>query len=365
MPVTNPAATAFSAENGLAEQHELGGALVTRDARQQEAGAGLRHETEVHERQLEARLGRRIHEIAMQQHRRADADGRTADGRDERLLEGRDGAEELRDGRRVVLVRVLEEILEIVAGAEAVRVAQDQHGPHGRIGRGLQAVGERLVHGSGQRVALLGPVDVDVGDAIARRDLDRCGHGGLAVDSGSGWRGAGVGPAPAGYFSASFTASRPAWAQMPSCSPVAPLTPTAPMCSPPVVLIGRPPSNVTRPGTNAMPGTRCAISPSVFVGNGNIVDVFAFSCAISMLPRNEPSIRSKYLRLPPSSRIAMFIFQPSAVAFATQPAAIFFAVSSVRTVFFSCANAGAAKPRAGDHRGGDESLRVHGVSPWS
>ena len=67
----------------------------------------------------------------------------------------------------------------------------------------------------------------------------------LAVAAGTNGRGV----AFQAYFNRSFTASRPACAQAPSCSADAPLTPTAPICSPLAILIGRPPSKVTTPGT--------------------------------------------------------------------------------------------------------------------
>src|SRR5882672_2942811 len=93
------------------------------------------------------------------------------------------------------------------------------------------------------------------------------------------------------------------------------------------------------PGTNAIPGILVVISPICLVENGKPADVPALSWAISMLFRNASSWRRKYFRLPPVSTMAIFIFQPSCLAFASHAAAIFLATSRDSTGRCSSAKA--------------------------
>ena len=59
-------------------------------------------EAQVHERYAEGRVVARVDEVAVEQHRGADADGRTAHRSDERLGKGRDAPKEAEDRKSVV-----------------------------------------------------------------------------------------------------------------------------------------------------------------------------------------------------------------------------------------------------------------------
>ena len=70
----------------LAHHQQLEGAPMPHQARRQQARSGLRHQPEADERRREARIGRRDHIVAMQQHGGADADRDALDGGDQRPL---------------------------------------------------------------------------------------------------------------------------------------------------------------------------------------------------------------------------------------------------------------------------------------
>ncbi len=154
---------------GLAEQQFLRRARATRDLRQQQGRGEFRHQPEARERHRKRRVVRGIDEVAMQQHRHADADGHAVHRRDHRLLERRDAEHEGQHGRIRLRELRVREVLEVVAGGEGAAGARDQHRAHGRIGRGLlQAGDELLVHLGRDRVLLRGAVEGQPGDALVR-----------------------------------------------------------------------------------------------------------------------------------------------------------------------------------------------------
>jgi hypothetical protein len=163
----------------LAEQQQLGGALVAGDHRQQEAGRGFGHHAKRHEGHLEARIGRGVDQVAVQEHGRADADRGAADRGNQRLLHLRQPADEV-ERRRGPGVRIaIEEILQVVAGREAILAAVDQDRAHLRVGvRG----GERLRHGAvhvlRQRVLLVGARELYAQHAVFGfgKDVARVAH---------------------------------------------------------------------------------------------------------------------------------------------------------------------------------------------
>jgi len=72
--------------------------------------------------------------------------------------------------------RLVEEVLEVVAGSEAVGLAVDEDHAHLRVGLGrLDRIGHRLVHVGGDRVFLVGAIELDAGDAVFGRGED-VGH---------------------------------------------------------------------------------------------------------------------------------------------------------------------------------------------
>jgi hypothetical protein len=164
---------------GVAEQQLLGRARLAHQLRQQQAGGEFRHQAQADEGHGQPGLVTDVGEVAVQQHRRADADGRAGDGGDHRLVALDQRAHEL-EHRRVLAVaaaagRARHEVLDVVAGREDARLPGDQHRPHRAVGLGgVERVGHRLVHGDGQRVLLLRPRDLDGGDAVERGGLD--GH---------------------------------------------------------------------------------------------------------------------------------------------------------------------------------------------
>ena len=89
------------------------------------------------------------------------------------------------------------------------------------------------------------------------------------------------------------------------------------------------PGTMARPGVvGGLPSLPYAISPIMRVGKGSLAELWAFNCAIWLEPRKAPSMRRNSARLAPSSTTAMFIFQPSWPALASQPSAIFLAMAS-------------------------------------
>src|SRR5438105_6727777 len=158
----------FGAE-WLAEQQLLGCLDVADELREDEARAELRHEAQAHKGHRQARLVRHIDEVAMQQHRRADADRRTGDRGNDRLVAADQRLHEI-EGRPATGLRgPLHEVFEVVARGEDARLAGDQHRANGAVGGGrAQRLGHREVHLAGDRVLLFGARYLDRREAVQR-----------------------------------------------------------------------------------------------------------------------------------------------------------------------------------------------------
>ena len=113
----------------------------------------------------------------MQEHGAADADRGTADRGDQRLVEREHGVEEAQAGRARRERRPAEEVLHVVAGAEAIGRALQQHHSNLRIGlRAGERVGEAGVHVLRQRIFLVGARQLDERDAVCDPIFDQGGN---------------------------------------------------------------------------------------------------------------------------------------------------------------------------------------------
>ena len=123
---------------------------------------------------------RRDDVVAMQEHSRADADGAAGNRRDERLLRTIERVQETQDRRAERAgLRHLDEIDDVVAGAEARSVAGDEKaGDVVARARAFDRLRHGLVHGKRQRVLLLRPVHPDGADRAVVGD-DDVGHGAI------------------------------------------------------------------------------------------------------------------------------------------------------------------------------------------
>jgi hypothetical protein len=119
---------------GVAQQQLFGRPRVAHQLRHDQAGAEFRHQAQAHEGHGQARFVGHVDEVAMQQHRGADADGRTGDGRHHGLVAFQQRAHEA-EHRRVHAVAALagrarHEVLDVVAAGEDTGLAGDQHRAH-------------------------------------------------------------------------------------------------------------------------------------------------------------------------------------------------------------------------------------------
>ena len=110
----------FFGRERLPEQKQLGCAHVAGERGQQQARRRFRHQSKVDERHLQARVRRRVHQVAMQQHGGADAHRRARHRGDERLLQVADGLEELEHRPVFLARRIAEEVLQVVAAGKQV-----------------------------------------------------------------------------------------------------------------------------------------------------------------------------------------------------------------------------------------------------
>jgi hypothetical protein len=186
---------------GVAGEQQLRGAAVPDQLRHHQAAGELGHQAQRHEGHRQPRLVAHVDKVAVQQHGRADADGRAGDGRHHGLVAVEQRAHEA-EHRRVhrlaaLAGRALHEVLDVVAAGEDAGLAGDQHGAHGLVlARGGERVGHGLVHGLRERVLLLGARDLDRGHAVEDGGLDA--HGALVSfwfrphgpARSSGWPGA-------------------------------------------------------------------------------------------------------------------------------------------------------------------------------
>lgn len=108
----------FSGER-FAKEQAFGGARVTHQAREDEAGSGFRTETKIDERELEAGGGSGINEVAVQKHGGANADGDAGDGREDGLGSGGESLQKKDRGTGLTRLGV-SKVHEIIAGGKAI-----------------------------------------------------------------------------------------------------------------------------------------------------------------------------------------------------------------------------------------------------
>ena len=173
--LTRPSSRAASASNGSASSRNSAARGGAEALRREQRRARLGHEAEVDERHWKARARRGVDEVAVEAQRRADADRRPFDRGDERLVEGRQRADEA--ARPAIsafepprLHRRGEKVADVVAGGEDARRsgrAAARRRSASRLAsceRGDQA----LVHRAGQRVLLLRPRQRDAAEPRPR-----------------------------------------------------------------------------------------------------------------------------------------------------------------------------------------------------
>src|SRR6267142_5137938 len=134
--------------------------------RNRAARAKFRHHTQIDEGHLEPCTFTRIHEVAVSQHRRSASDGRALDSGHQRLLEVKQRIHQASLSRLTWSWRVLEKILDIVAGAEGISRAMPQHHTYCvAAGRFVEKIRERRVHGDRHRVFLFRTIQLNAQDA--------------------------------------------------------------------------------------------------------------------------------------------------------------------------------------------------------
>jgi hypothetical protein len=121
----------------------------------------------VHEGQLETGGLARVDQIAVQQHRGADADRGPVDRGHDRLGSRADRPQEPEPRTVIADPGGIHEVSQIVAAAEDGRLAVNEHHAHvRRAGRALERVSDLGVHGERERIHLLRTADLDAGNAV-------------------------------------------------------------------------------------------------------------------------------------------------------------------------------------------------------
>ena len=139
------------------------GTLVAHDARCKETGAGLRHERQVDERRAELGSRRGEGQVAMELHRRADADRQPVDARDHRLAGAGKGAQETEHlARQGAVPGVGREVLHVVAGRKDTGAPEEHVRADGRVVVALsEGLRHRGIHAAAEGILLLRPVEPD------------------------------------------------------------------------------------------------------------------------------------------------------------------------------------------------------------
>ena len=162
----------------LGEQRQRSGARGADKTRQEPGAARIRHQADARECLHEARRARRQHDVAGERHVGAgagrdpvhggnDREGKCAQFSHQRIVEILQGMAERRR------LAGAEAIGEVLAGAEAAARAGEQQRPAGGIAfRVLERRRERHVHGFGERVEPLRPIEGDDPIALAQIDED-------------------------------------------------------------------------------------------------------------------------------------------------------------------------------------------------
>ncbi len=170
----------FHGRHGITEQRDLGGLRRADETRQEPRRATVRHEPHPPEREREARRVRRQTDVARHRERRTRARRDAVDGAHDRLRQRAHGT----DDRVVALPELdaerrgigLEPLLQVLPGAEGSTGTGQDH--RANTGVPLQAAERRQelqLHGDGQRVEGVRPVEGDGGDPSLGVDLDEDG----------------------------------------------------------------------------------------------------------------------------------------------------------------------------------------------
>ncbi len=156
-------------------------------ARANQRRGGFRHQRQIDEGRTEFSARGGEGHVAMQVHRRADADGKTIDAGKKRLFEARqfeDEAVDVATGLRIHGDG--HEVGEVIAGGEAAGHAEDDDRTYAVVLVGLdQRIGHGFIHRPRQRVLLVRAVHADDDNAFMRLrtfDQDMVGHGFLLPD---------------------------------------------------------------------------------------------------------------------------------------------------------------------------------------
>ncbi len=113
----------------------------------------------------------------MKQHRRSDADAIAVDRGNDRDFAFREGAQQPPHRDVIVAWHRIKEIGEVVSGGEILAFAADRDDPRFTVFPGAgDCVGERGVHGHGDRIPALRPIERDGEDSAAAFDPHMLAH---------------------------------------------------------------------------------------------------------------------------------------------------------------------------------------------
>ncbi len=119
-------------------------------------GSCFRTQTKADEGQLELCSLAREHHVAMEQHCRANADGRPGHRGEKGLRKVPEGRKETEDRRIFVHRRIIQEFPQIVACRECARLPMEQQHADVTIPGGLlEYIGQLPIHRGGQGILLL------------------------------------------------------------------------------------------------------------------------------------------------------------------------------------------------------------------
>ena len=149
------------------QQDQLCGPDVPDPRRKRAARSKFRRQREIDEGHAELRALAGVHEVTVRQHGRAPSDGGAVDGGDDRLVEIDQRIHQPSLRRVSRPRRVVQKILDIVAGAERVSCAVPERDTRALVpGRVDEDVCESHVHARGHRVPLGRAVQFNAKDAF-------------------------------------------------------------------------------------------------------------------------------------------------------------------------------------------------------
>ena len=148
---------------GVAGEQQAVGVLAPQQGRQNQAGAGFRHQAQVDEGGVETGAVRGDHQIAVQQQGGADAGGVAVHRRDHRLVQLDQPVHQIhRRALLAVLARLrirVQEVADVVAGGEGAALGvQQQGGEVVPVPVVVHGAADIPVHLAAQGVELVGPV---------------------------------------------------------------------------------------------------------------------------------------------------------------------------------------------------------------